>query len=163
MPAWLQALAGAVVGGVLVAASNYLLFRLQRKATEKRELTAVVADFTGVLDQMNHELSLIPATPTATAGALQRGLRRMPNLESALRDASQRIWAPHLRPLVERFYTTGARLTLIAPPEILDCVVELTELLGEAEDRGTDWGERWISSRGRLMAVCRAELGQPAI
>jgi hypothetical protein len=56
MPAWLQALAGAVVGGVLVAASNYLLFWLQRGATERRELTAVVADFTGVLDQMSHEL-----------------------------------------------------------------------------------------------------------
>lgn len=163
MPAWLQALAGAVIGGILVAASNYFLFRLQQKAAEKRELRAALVNFTAVLDQINHELSLIPAKPTASASALQRGLSRMPNVESALREASQRIWAPQLRPLVERFYTTGARLTLIAPPDVLSCVLELTELLGEAEDRGTDWGDRWISSRGRLLAVCRAELDQPAL
>jgi hypothetical protein len=163
MPAWLQALAGALLGGVLVAASNYLLFRADQKASATRELAVALADFTGVLDQLGNELNLIPPTQGGLANALQRGLSSMPNLDSSVRELSQRLWAPHLRPLIERFHLTGAMVMLTAPPEVMACVTCLTNLLGEAEERKEDWPRRWTEARGELIAASRASLGQPAL
>jgi len=163
MPEWLQSLIAAVVGGLLVAGSNYLVFRLQDRAHGNRELRAALADFMAVLDQIGGELEGIPRQTTATQRAVSDALSKVPNLESSIRDLSQRIWAPQLRPLMERFYVTGARVTLIAPPAVLDSVVSLTELLGEAEDRDDEWPARWTQARGRLLAVSRSALGASAL
>src|SRR4051794_10584693 len=98
MPGWLQSLIAAVVGGLLVAGCNYLVFRLQERAQGNRELRAALADFMAVLDQIGGELENIPSQPTATQRAVSDALSKVPNLESTIRDLSQRIWAPHLRP-----------------------------------------------------------------
>lgn len=163
MPAWLQSLIAAVVGGLLVAGCNYLVFRLQDRAQGNRELRAALADFMAVLDQIGGELESIPRQPTATQRAVNEALSKVPNLESSIRELSQRLWAPHLRPLMERFYLTGARVTLIAPPSVLDSVVSLTELLGEAENRDEEWPARWTKARGQLLVSSRSALGASAL
>jgi outer membrane murein-binding lipoprotein Lpp len=160
---WLQSLIAAVVGGLLVAGCNYLVFRLQDSAQGNRELRAALADFMAVLDQIGGELERVPQQPTAAQRAVNDALSKVPNLESSIRELSQRIWAPHLRPLMERFYVTGARVTLIATPPVLDSVVALTELLGEAESRDEEWPSRWTKARGQLLAESRSALGASAL
>jgi hypothetical protein len=159
MPSWLQTLVASVSGGLLVVASNYLLFHLREAKQSDRELTAAIVEFMAVVDQMGHEVRVMPEQ-TQVADAVQEALKQVPTLDAAVRGVSQRLWTPHLRGLTERFYVAGARLSLVAPKEILESSLALAELLTEAEERPPNWIERWDNARGAFLVTCRAELGK---
>jgi hypothetical protein len=116
--------------------------------------------FIGVLNELAQEVKELPP-PTRPSRFADRLLRRTLALEASLFLISERIWRPHFRDaLRERFHLAGMRVVLVAPPEILDGVLELSVLLSQAERGPPDWGDRWDDAQGRLIKACRRALGE---
>jgi hypothetical protein len=158
MQEWISGVS-AIGGGVVVGVSNYVVQHVQARSARKAELQAVFASFLHAVDLLVAQLRREPK-PGRLAKRLNEALaRRAPSVDYATGQLHQRLFAPHLQELIDRFYAAGDRLFLIAPAETLVPFEDIFDLLARAEARDEEWDRQWDAARMRLILSCRRALG----
>jgi hypothetical protein len=154
--------ASAIGGGLIVAASNYAISRVQARDARKDTLSRVLVELGHALSRVDQQLRLEPKPGKATRAINETMDARLPQFHYTIGQIRRRLLEPELTELSTALSKALSAATVTAPPEMLPVLGTLTELMGEAERadrREGDWWERWNEARAEYFVQSRKVLG----
>lgn len=147
--------ASAVGGGLIVAASNYVISRAQARDAKKDALSGVLVELGHALSRVDQRLRLEPKPGKAVRTINETMQARLPHFDFTIGEIRRRLLEPELTELSTALSKALSAATVTAPPELLPIVGTLTALMGEAERREGDWWTRWDKARGDYFVQSR--------
>lgn len=149
----------AVVGGLIVAGSNYSLRRLEIRSRERDELRGALVSFLHVLDLIGREAQRQPR-PGRTVRRLNHFVeRRLPQIEYTTGRLHELIFTPHFASLMDRFALATNRLMLVAPLDLLPRLEAVSDALADFTEPDERWQRRFEHARGELARAAREAVG----
>ena len=158
----LIAAGSAVGGGVIVAGSNYVIYRAQARHADAERLRAALESFQFVVYRVESRLRREPRKPGTIAAAIHAAIERLsPLLSAKLALLSQRIFEPQLEALADDIARAMASTILIAPPGTRPALQAIGTLMAQAKGRDDAWWAEWDAARDRLVVVFLEALATP--
>ena len=158
----LIAAGSAVGGGLVVAGSNYVVYRAQARHDGKDRLRAALEAFQFVVYRVELLLRREPKKPGPIAGAIGAAIERFsPWLSAKLALLSQRIFEPQVEALSDEIARAMATTILIAPPATRPALQAISTLMAQANGRDDAWWAEWDAARDRLVVVFLEALAVP--
>ena len=158
----LIAAGSAVGGGVIVAGSNYVIYRAQARHADEERLRAALESFQFVVYRVESRLRREPRKPGTIATAIHAAIERLsPLLSAKLALLSQRFFEPHLEALADDIARAMASTILIAPPGTRPALQAIGTLMAQANGRDDAWWAEWDAARDRLVVVFLEALATP--
>lgn len=153
--------ASGVLGGLVVAASNYALNQAQARDARREELRRALRELLYVVGAIDLRLRHEPKPGKATRWMLDKEKEHFPQLHEALSSVSRRLFAPDFAGLIHRFHEAHAAVMLVAPLEMMPAIEAVMDLVATAEEADPEWWKRWSQACGQLVVACRQALGEP--
>ena len=151
--------ASAVAGGSLVAASNYVINRVQAADARKAELRRALIDLGDVVSRIDHRLRVEPE-PGTTGRAINEAMStHAPQFDHAIGLLRRRLLDPHLDDLTAAMSRALSTAMVLAPPNLLPALSQLTEAMDGADRRDEQWWARWNAARTNYFLRCREAVG----
>jgi hypothetical protein len=152
----------AVGGGVIVAASNYVLARFQAREVRHAELRRALIELWNILSRIDHRLRTEPQ-PGKTTRAINKGMAMLPQLDHSIGLTRRRLLEPATDQFIAEMHKAMAAATLLAPLTLLPSLSAVTDIMGEANEPDGTWQDRWNKACSALFVECRDLLGSGVI
>jgi hypothetical protein len=149
----------AVAGGVIVAASNYIINRAQAADARKAELRRALIDLGDVVSRVDQRLRVEPEPGKASRAINEAISTHAPQFDHAIGLLRRRLLDPHLDDLTAAMSRALSAAMVLAPPSLLPTLGQLTEAMSGAERRDEDWWARWNAARTNYFLRCREAVG----
>ena len=151
--------ASALAGGAVVAVSNYVINRVQAADARKAELRRALIDLGDVVSRIDHRLRVEPE-PGKTSRAINEAMStHAPQLDHAIGLLRRRLLDPDLDDLAAAMSRSLSTAMVLAPPNLLPALSQLTEAMNRADRRDEDWWARWNAARTNYFLRCREAVG----
>lgn len=155
--------ASAIGGGAIVAVSNYVVGRFQAREARRAELRRALIELWYVLSRIDHRLRTEPE-PGKTARTVNKQVAtRWPLLDHAIGLTRRRLLEPDLDAFVAEMHRAMAAASMLAPLTLLPAMGKVTEVMEGANDRDSEWQDRWNKARTNYFVECRDVLGSGVV
>jgi len=148
----------SIVGGLVVAGSNYALNRAQARDARRDAMRRSMTRFLALLNRVDHLLRVEPRPRYGTVQS-SRLWSALPHLDYALGRLNTRLLNPGLDRLVESLYEALADAVVNLPSDVLPAMETVTTLMANST-HDADWWRRWEEAKGNLVVVFRSAAGQ---
>lgn len=146
----------ALLGAALTGLITYKIATRQQRGREVEELRAALAVFGAVLDRFARHLDQMPHPPGPAGRWVNRQVSRWRDLDWAIGRLSTATLGRGAIRTLDELITAMNRLLLIAPEEVLDAVLRISDLVARFEQRDESWDEEWREARNAVAAASRA-------
>jgi hypothetical protein len=149
----------AIGGGAIVAASNYAVGRLRAREARRAELRRALVELYYILSRIDYKLRTEPQPGKIVQTFNKQMARRLPQLDYSIGLTRRRLLAPDTNRFVNEMHKALAAAALLSPLKLLPAMSAVAEVMEEANDRDSDWHDRWNKARSDLFVECRDLLG----
>jgi hypothetical protein len=150
----------AIVGGLIVARSNYAISRRRAKDVRQGGLRETHAALLSALTQVDQQLRSEPRSKRTVRVINEQMAARFPQIDYVTGRIHRRLFQPQLDQLVVRFHDAMAANLLAAPPELVPALDELNAVMARVDQNSEDWWCSWDEARADLILACRDDLGE---
>ncbi len=151
--------ASAFAGGVIVAISNYVINRVQAADARKAELRRALIDLGDVVSRIDHRLRIEPELGKTSRAINEAMSTYAPQFDHAIGLLRRRLLDPHLDDLTAAMSRSLSTAMVLAPPNLLPALSQLTEAMDEADRRDENWWARWNAARTNYFLRCHEAVG----
>jgi hypothetical protein len=146
-------------GGLIVAVSNYAVSWFQAREASKAELQRVLIQLWSVVSRIDHQLRIEPEPGEMERKINEAMASRSPLIDYGIGRLRRRLLEPHLDAFALDMNNALAEATMLAPRKLVPAILALTEAMDGAENRDSEWVERWNAARTEYFLQCREQLG----
>jgi hypothetical protein len=150
-------------GGLIVAVSNYAVNWLQAREARKAELQRALIRFWSVVSRVDHRLRVEPVPGEMERKINEAMSSRSPLIDYGIGLLRRRLLEPDLDAFVVDMNNALAEAALLAPQKLLPAMLGLTEAMDGAENRDSEWQERWDVARTECFLQLRELLGSGVV
>ena len=147
--------ASAIGGGLIVAISNFVISWFQTRVARKAELRRALIELWYIVSRIDHQLRSEPEPGGMARKINEEMSARAPLLDHGIGLLRRRLLEPHLDAFVAEMNKAMATATILAPLQLLPAMTALTEVMGGAKDRDSEWQDKWDKARTNYFLECR--------
>jgi hypothetical protein len=151
--------ASAIGGGLIVAASNYVVTWKQAHDARAAEVRRTLIELLDVLTRVQQRLRLEPRPGRVVKLVNDTMAKRLPHLDHSIGLARRRLLDPRLDELSASLSRALSAAVVVAPLEMLPALSAITELMERADECDDAWWAQWNSARTDYTLWCRELAG----